>query len=278
MQRLNLQAEAEADWGEFTPKVGLRYRMSDDVMFYGTYSEGYRSGGFNGRVDEFLSAVIPYDPEFLENYELGFKSEFGGGRIRLNGAVFVMDYEDKQEEIGLPSDGPTGQRISVFNAATATMQGFELEMQALVTEGLTIGANYGYLDSSYDDFTYFDGFQQVDNSGLDFRRAPENTFSLNGTYEWDIGEGQAWVRGAYRMIDDLFTEQTNREELSNDTQHYLDLSVNYSIRGATFSVFGRNLTEEDALAHGLNVSGLWSYAIPVPPRTYGMEIVYNFGQ
>ena len=79
-QRGNLPADAETDWSEFNPKIGLRYRMDDDVMFYATYSEGYRSGGFNGRVDTVESATIPYNPEFLENYEVGFKSEFGGGR------------------------------------------------------------------------------------------------------------------------------------------------------------------------------------------------------
>ena len=189
-----------------------------------------------------------------------------------------MDYQDKQEEIGLKSDGETVQRISVFNAATATMQGFELQMQALVSEGLTLAANFGYLDSEYDEFTFDDGFGIVDNSGLEFRRAPEYTGSISGTYEWDIGNGQDWVRGAFRFIDDLFVEQTNRAELSNGKQNYLDMSVNYSQGGATFSLFGRNLTNEDALAHCLNVSGLWSYASPVAPRTWGAEVVYSFGK
>ena len=276
-QRGNLVADSDADWSEFTPKIGVRYRLNDVKMLYATYSQGYRSGGFNGRVDSIESAVIPYDPEFLDNYEFGFKTEWQDGRLRLNGAIFYMDYQDKQEEIGLPSEGATGQRISVFNAATATMQGIELEMQALVSENFTIGGNYGYLDSQYDDFTFFNGFESVDNSGFDFRRAPEHTASLYGSCEWDMGGGQAWIRGAYRYISDLFTEQTNRAELANDDQHYLDLSVNYSTRGATFSLFGRNLTGEDAIAHGLNVSGLWSYATPVPPRTWGLEMVYNFG-
>lgn len=277
-QRGNLPADADADWSEFTPKVGVRYRVNDDAMLYANYSQGYRSGGFNGRVDSFESATIPYNPEFLNNYEVGFKTEWGGGRVRLNGAIFYMDYEDKQEEIGLRSEGATGQRISVFNAATATMQGLELEMQALVTDALTVGANFGYLDSRYDEFTFDDGFSIVDNSGLEFRRAPEFTAALNASYEWDMAGSQARIRGAYRIIDELFTEQTNRAELANDVQHYLDLSVNYSVNNATFSLFGRNLTDEDALAHGLNVSGLWSYAIPVPPRTWGLEVVYNFGQ
>ena len=82
---------------------------------------------------------------------------------------------------------------------------------------------------------------------------------------------------AYRFIDDLFVEQTNRAELANGKQSYLDLSVSYQQGGATFSVFGRNLTDEDALAHGLNVSGLWSYATPVAPRTWGVEVVHDFG-
>jgi iron complex outermembrane receptor protein len=188
-----------------------------------------------------------------------------------------MDYKDKQEEIGLPSEGATGQRISVFNAADATMQGAELELEALLMDGLVIRGNLGYLDSQYDDFTFFNGFETVDNSGLEFRRAPDWTGSLNATYEWNLGNGQAWVRGAYRYLGGHFIEQTNRPELENDAQHLVDLSVNYKIKGATFSLFGRNLNEEDGWAHALNVSGLWAYAAPRAPRTWGVEVVYDFG-
>lgn len=279
-QRGNLSTAANdpsAKWDEFTPKVGLRYRIDDDAMLYATFARGYRSGGFNGRVDELASATIPYDPESVDNFELGFKTEWAGGAVRVNGALFYMDYQDKQEEIGLPSEGATGQRISVFNAANATMQGAELELQAIVSEGLSVRANLGYLDSKYDDFQFNDGFGIVDNSGFEFRRAPEFTASVDATYEWDVGAGQAWVRGSYRFLGEHFIEQTNRAELANDDQHLVDLSVNYAINGVTVSLFGRNLTEEDGWAHGLNVSGLWAYAIPRPPRTWGAEITYNFG-
>lgn len=279
-QRGNLSTapnDPSEKWDEFTPKVGIRYRIDDDAMVYATYAKGYRSGGFNGRVDEQASARIPYDPETVDNYEIGFKSEWADQRVRLNGAIFYMDYQDKQEEIGLPSDGATGQRITVFNAANATMQGLELELQAIISDGLSVRANLGYLDSEYDDFTYDDGFGIVDNSGLEFRRAPEFTGSVDATYEWQMAGGDAWVRGAYRFLGSHFIEQTNRPELENDDQHLLDLSVNYSINGLTLSVFGRNLTEEDGWAHGLNVSGLWAYASARAPRTWGAEVTYNFG-
>ncbi len=279
-QRGNLSTapdDPEADWDEFTPKVSVRYKVNDDAMLYATYAKGYRSGGFNGRVDSQDSARIPYDPEFVDNYELGFKTEWLDNRLRLNGAVFYMDYTDKQEEIGLRSDGATGQRISVFNAATATMKGVELELQAQATEHLSLRANVGYLDSQYDEFTFDNGFEIVDNSGLEFRRAPEFTGSLDATYEWQVGPGDAWVRGAYRFIGDHFIEQTNRPELSNDAYGLLDMSVNYAVKGFTYSLFGRNLTDEDAWAHGLNVSGLWAYASPIAPRTWGLEVSYKFG-
>ena len=276
-QRGNLVADAEADWNEFTPKVSVRYQASDDAMVYATFAKGYRSGGFNGRVDSVDSATIPYNPEFVDNYELGFKSEWMNRRLRFNGAVFFMDYKDKQEEIGLPSTGPTGQRISVFNAATATMKGVELELQAQATEHLNLRANLGYLDSKYDEFTFNDGFGIVDNSGLEFRRAPEFTGGLDLTYERQVGNGTGWIRGAYRYIGEHFIEQTNRAELANDAQHLLDMSINYEINGATFSLFGRNLTGEDGWAHGLNVSGLWAYASARAPRTWGAEVSYRFG-
>jgi iron complex outermembrane receptor protein len=276
-QRGALTADANADWSEFTPKASVRYQANEDAMLYLTYSKGYRSGGFNGRVDEVLSATQPYNPEFVDNYELGFKTEWMNRRLRFNGAVFFMDYTDKQEEIGLRSSGPTGQRISVFNAATATMKGVELELQAQATENLSLRANLGYLDSKYDEFRYDNGFRIVDDSGLEFRRAPEITGGLDLTYERQVGSGTGWIRGAYRYIGEHFIEQSNRPELSNDVQHLVDLSVNYEINGATFSLFGRNLTGEDGWAHGLNVSGLWAYASARAPRTWGAEISYRFG-
>ena len=274
----DINATGSEKWDEFTPKVGVRYKMTDDAMLYALYSKGYRSGGFNGRVDTVETAEIPYDPEFVDNYELGFKSEWPDQRLRLNGAIFYMEYTDKQEELGLPSEGATGQRITVFNAASATMQGVELELQWLLSEGLSVRANIGYLDTKYDEFTFTGPDGLVDLSGFDFRRSPDWTGSLDATYEWQVGGGEAWVRGAYHFIDGHFVEQTNRAELENGGSHILDLSVNYAIKGVTVSLYGRNLTDEDTYAHGLNVSGLWAYASPRAPRTWGLEVVYNFGR
>ena len=270
----------EEEWSEFTPRMGARYAFNDDVMAFFTYSKGYRSGGFNGRVNSVIEAREAFDPETVDNYELGIKSEWLDNRLRVNANIFFMEYEDKQEELQLPDSSGTGQKTVVTNASSATIQGIEFDVQAYVSDRLSLRANLGYLDTEYDNFQYtaLDG-SVVDLSSLEFRRAPDVTGTLDATYEWDMAGGTAWVRGSYHYIGGHFTNVTNSPELENDGQSLVDASVNYAMNnGLTLSLFGRNLTDEDGYSHGYDVAGLWSYAAVRAPRTYGVELVYNFGQ
>jgi iron complex outermembrane receptor protein len=266
------------DWDEFTPRVGARYQINDDIMLFANYSKGYRSGGFLGRVDSDEASRTPYDPETVDNYELGIKSEWWDNRLRVNANLFYMEYDDKQEEFQLaaPND-PTGQKTVVANASSATIQGVEFDVQAFITDNLSLRANLGYLDTEYDDFFYRDEANEIDGSGLEFRRAPDWTGTLDATYEWDMAGGTAWIRGAYHFLGEHYTSVDNSPELENDDQHLVDASINYSINAFTFSIFGRNLLDEDGYIHGYDVAGLWSYAATRPPLTYGAEVVYNFG-
>ncbi|MBT4518704.1 MAG: TonB-dependent receptor [Halieaceae bacterium] len=274
---VNTERDPKETWNEFTPKVALNYQINDDAMVYALYSVGYRAGGYNGRVNSLEESITPYDPETVDNIELGFKTEWLDNTLRFNGAVFHMDYDDKQEEIHLPSDLGTGQKTVVTNASTATIQGLELELLAYPAQGLTIRANMGYLDAEYDDFEFFDGFGMVDNSHLDFRRAPDLTASLSVTYDWTIGAGNAWVQAGVHHLGEHETDFANTPELHNDSQNLVDASINYQFGNAQISLWGRNLTEEDGYTIGYDVAGLWSYASPRAPRTWGVELSYNFG-
>ena len=270
----------EEEWNEFTPRVGARYAFTDDVMAFFTYSKGYRSGGFNGRVNSVVEAREAFDPETVDNYELGIKSEWLDNRLRLNANIFFMEYEDKQEELQLPDSTGTGQKTVVTNASSATIQGIEFDVQAYVSDNLSLRANLGYLDTDYDDFQYtaLDG-SIVDLSALEFRRAPDVTGTLDATYEWEMAGGNAWVRGSYHYIGGHFTNVTNSPELENGGLNLVDASINYAMsNGLQFSLFGRNLTDEDGYSHGYDVAGLWSYAAVRAPRTYGIEVLFNFGQ
>jgi iron complex outermembrane receptor protein len=270
-------AGADDDWTEFTPKVGARYTLSDDAMVYGTYSVGYRAGGFNGRVDTIENAVTPYDQETVDSYEFGFKSEWLNNTLRVNGAVFYMDYDDKQEELQQPSaTSGTGQVTLVVNASTAEVTGLELDVMYLATDNLTIRGNLGLLDAEYDDFEFDSGSGLVDLSHLDIRRAPEVTAAISATYEWNMGGGDAWAVLGWHYIDEHEVDFANKPELTNDSQNLVNASLNFRKGAIQVSAFGHNLSDEDGYGIGFDVANLWSYAATRAPRTYGVEVSYTF--
>lgn len=277
----NVTGSASASWSEFTPKVAIKYQIDDASMVYGLYSVGYRAGGFNGRVDSLDTALIPYDPETVDNWELGYRSEWANRTVIFNATAFYMEYKDKQEEIQQPSStSGTGQVTRVVNAASATITGGEFELIWAATESLTLRANLGLLDASYDNFLVNTGTADnpmfTDFSGLDFRRAPKTTASVSGDYLVDVGSGDFVVRAGARYVGPHEVDFANKPELHNSSQILVDGSINYIYENWSFSLFGRNLTDEDGYQIGFDVAGLWSYAAPRVPRTYGFEVGYSF--
>lgn len=273
-----VNAAADHSWKKFTPKVALTYALDDDSMVYASYSQGYRSGGFNGRVDDKVTAETPYDEEVVDNFEAGFKSTLLDNTLRLNGAVFVMKYKDKQEEIQLPSEtSGTGQVTLVANASTATIKGIELDAQYVPMAGLTIRANLGLLKTDYDTFVFDGGLGLVDYSHLDFRRSPKVSANLGANYDWDIGEGVATVGGSWHLIGAYQTDFFNEVWLNNDSaQNLVDANIGYTINNVQINLYARNIFKEDGYTIGYKVANLWSYAATRAPRTFGVELNYRF--
>jgi iron complex outermembrane receptor protein len=272
----------EASWNEFTPKVGLRYQVDDQLMFYGLYSRGFRAGGFNGRPGggQYLAASTPYDPETVDNFEIGMKSEWLDGLLRLNVSAFVMAYEDKQEEQSVPVAGGTGQQTLVVNAAEATISGIELDFNWLVTANFTLEGNVGLLDAEYDELE--DPALGVDLSFLDLRRAPDVTATLGPVLTLPVGPGQLTSRVAVRYVDDMELTFLNSPQSSVDSHTVVDGSITYTINQMSISVWGLNLTEDDSWTQAYDVGtsaafpGLWTYTAIRPPRTYGAVVSWNF--
>jgi iron complex outermembrane recepter protein len=134
-----LIATPKADWSKFTPRASIDYtfgEMSNNLV-YASFSQGYRAGGLNGRAQTLSSANTPYDPETVDSYELGLKTQFWENRITFNVAAFITKFNDKQEEVVIPAPPPAGQETVVQNAAKATIKGIEAEFRARVAEGLT---------------------------------------------------------------------------------------------------------------------------------------------
>ena len=264
-------------------RAGLRYEHSDDLMGYVTYSTGFRSGGFSIRANTLEVLQDGYDPEELRNLEVGFKATLLDGRLRVNGAVFDMEYKNMQQELNI-AGGPTGQQDTVVNASKATIRGAELEIDALLTDTLRVDLNIGYLDAEYDNFMgslFTDGVVR-DLSYLPLRRAPQWNYTLGLNYSEQVGPGELMGRVSYDWRDDYATSASNFPGTQVSSFGLLDASLTYRLNAWQVAVYARNLTNEDEYNHpfvvapGYDGSSLFTFATPRAPRTFGMEVTYTF--
>ena len=127
---------------EFVPMFNLAWQVSDNLLTYFTYSEGYRSGGFTQRIFPPEASTPDFQPEFVTSYEVGAKYNSPNDVFRLNAALFLTDYEDQQLLVADPT------RIGPFvtNAGDSEFQGLELELYLNPADGLFITGSLGWLD------------------------------------------------------------------------------------------------------------------------------------
>lgn len=268
---------ANNKWTEFTPSFALRYQPTDDIMVWGSYSEGFKSGGFFGRQANF-DLDASFEPEYVENFEIGVKTTLMGGRLTLNPTVFFSDYKDKQESILIPVDLSNVATV-VRNASTEEIFGIEVDMQFQVTQNFSLRANYGYIDASYDNyFADLNGDQVItDNSDLTPRNTPENTLGLSATWSGEVGAGRATGVVSYRYRDEVEGQADNNPLGHRDSIDDLSIMASYSWGEDryTVSVYGKNITDERELGRALiaplATRGWWS-----EPRSFGAEFAVAF--
>ena len=260
----------QGKWDETTPKIGLKYQPNDDMMVYGSYSEGFKSGGFFGRQANF-NIDPSYEPEYVKNFEIGMKSTWLDGRMIFNAAAFMAKYEDKQESILVPVD-LTNVATVVRNAASLDMEGLELELMYQITPAWNVMMNYGYMKSEFDKYLADltgDGII-TDNSGLTARNTPENTFGITTSYTVQVGNGDLKTRLSYRFRDEMEAEASNNPLGSLDSIDNLNATVTYSFDNYSISAFGKNITDEReqrwSTIGGLTSRGWWNEG-----ATYGIE-------
>jgi len=308
--------KATDSWNKFTPKVGLDYRPTDAIMIYGSWSQGYRSGGFNGRGLTPFSAKTPYNPETVDAFELGLKSEFLDNRASLNLAAFYTKYKDIQQSTTIAQAGGTGNETIVTNAASAKIQGIEADLTWRVTEGLTLRSAFGYTDAKFEGFLTRQPVAGIafpvifDFSDVNLIYAPKTTFSVNAEYALPLAmgsiDGEFKANVGFRSLSpydqqiaadvatplpDVITPTTvvqvprNDPRLRSDQQSLLDASLSYLLNvggdkgKARVTVFGRNLLDDRGTNTAFTVAAwpvLWSFAGAREPRTYGVQLGYEF--
>ena len=292
---------------DFAPRFGFWYEINPDVSVYGLVSKGYKAGGAsvgnNTNAAGSPAFNVPFDEEQLWNYELGFKSELYDRRVRLNGSVFRMDWDDLQFEsfrFLTPGDLSTNFEQTV-NISEAEASGFELEILAIPTDNLTITGSLGWLDTEITNSALVEltGGFQVDLEGLDLPKAPELTFSLTGEYRWAIAGNEAWARfeyirrdGQYSDIEGLTNRQTrgaspnqglvrpvgpSQFPYRSPDYDLINFRAGYDTNDIQLVFYVQNLADEEYYTGTQENFGASGIRLRPHPRTVGVSVSYMVG-
>jgi iron complex outermembrane receptor protein len=256
--------------GDWSGDISLTHYLSDDINVYAKYARGFKAGGFDASFSSTSTlGDRVFDAEYLDSYEIGYKSELADGRVRLNAALFYADYQDKQETVF------NGLNFVTANAAEAEIYGLELDLTAAATSWLTLVASLGLQDSEYSDFI-IDG---SDNSGNELQGVPGLTASLAALVDGEFANGWGWLfRGSVSYVDESYDTVSNNPDflLEDRTIVNARLALNSPSGRYSFALWGKNLFDDDyVIGYNTNpVLGVWHSFNE--PRYVGMEFRLNF--
>lgn len=272
-------------WTNFSPKVGFNYDLSQDAMLYGHYSNGIRSGGYNLRNTSITEAPGPFDEENVNNYELGFKTQFGG-KGKLNGAIFYNQISDMQREVNL-SDPFAGVVQVIRNTADANILGMELDSTYALSDSLVLQASVGLIEPQYTKVIYDlngDGVIDSDDEKLDLPRAAKLTYSIGINHEYALGEwGYMASRISYAHRDESAYTDNNQGYIN--AQNMLNAGIDFYSNDNHWSIglYGNNLLNE--VKHGgdtqlpamIGPAPLGGTFAPLSKGlVYGLDVTYQF--
>jgi len=239
--------------------VSADYQLTEDVMVYARYAQGFKSGGFNGRANS-ASEATEYAPETADSFEVGVKATGFDNRVRVNVAAFSTQYEDFQARVsGLEVDPITNVPVavlSVINAGGLDINGIEIEGVFAVTSALTLDAQIGLLDAEYDEFA--DARFTATGGSRAFQTpafSPEVTARYGAQYVVDLPNGGDLAFGAVgrfrsRMalaVDNTpVNSQVELPGMFQDDYWLLDARVVWTDPSGRYTIgaYGQNLTDE----------------------------------
>jgi iron complex outermembrane receptor protein len=254
----------------FSGRLALEYRPSDDWMLYGSVSTGFKSGGFFGDFTFDNSELAPFDSETITAYEIGSKSTLAQGKVQLNASVFYYDYQDMQTLV-------PGVLVTAFtNAEDAEITGLDLDILAVPTDGLTLGLGLGLLDTEL-------GAIGVVPAGNKSPNAAEVQATGLIRYEFEVGSNmQMGLQSNFKYTDDMFRDAFN--DPYNFTESYTTVDARVWLAGNNgkweAALWAKNLTDEEYTEQAFNFVDLTGMANHLfgAPRMYGITFTYFAGE
>ncbi len=280
------QSDSET-WSNFNPSLTLDYNWTDELSTFAKVVTAYKSGGYNVRSTE-DGFTPPFDEEHMVSYEFGVKSSWLNNRVSVNASVFRAEYEDMQlQQI---TNNATIFLTDVFNVGEAQIDGFEIDVMAVLMRGLTMQLSYGYTDADFIEYIDQRGASPTQGENVanqaEMPYAPEHNYTLGLDYERAVGSVSSPMM-LNASIDYQWTDERYGTAFNDDMSGFflddyglvnarLALSdISLGRLGLEVALWGRNLDDQEYKVHSISL-GAYQAGYFGEPKSYGMDIRLSF--
>ena len=301
----NVQKNSES-WNADTYRLVFDYRWADNLMTYASFSTGFNAGGFSETCGS-VTSCSPYASEKNTNYEVGMKSDFLDGAMRLNVAVFHTNYKNLQRDTVvtiIDAAGNQFQETQAVNVGESTASGFEVELNWLPSDNLRLDFNLGFLDHDYDSYApgadpgplgLPGGARAIDFSALAPPFSPELNFGLGLTYFQEIADGGSLTYNASLHYQDEYETSSfpanaqgadasgnpiiiQKQFTQVEERTLVDAFISWQSANQNLSLtlYGKNLTDKVWRQSANPVATLWNFTRFGAPRELGVVARFHF--
>ncbi len=265
--------------------ISLSYKLNSDALIYARYARGTRPGGLNNG-NSVAIASLPYDPEYVDAFEIGTKATLFDGHLRTNAAFFYNKYHDLQVGRNQAIGNPPAVFNTTANAAGARSFGLDLDGELVVADGLKMTFGYTYNDAKITNFIIDAATTaREDLSGLPILRSPKHSGNIGVRYGHEFGDGSEFSLGgsfyfSSRYANDYIVPPTTGlpvQLFNTEPYQTIGLTASYKKDPWEISAYVSNLFNEQYLASGsANFYNQLTFGIPGEPRTFEVTLRVNF--
>lgn len=281
----NVLRTADDSWGAFTPRFVLDYVPNDNTLLYVSASRGFKSGGFN-TFGDVSQPVNLFDPEFVWNYEAGLKASFFDRALRMGVTGFYSDYTNLQQTLFRINPQTNVRYPRVENAASASISGVELDLEAIPYRGMRLRASATWLDAEFGHFTSIDPIYpergDQDLTGNRLPQAPEWQFGVSAEQSFPVSSTlEIKARADYKWQNEIYFDLFNNPLNTQDSYGLLNASLSIGTLDESWSLtaFIRNAFDERYVSQSLTSA---SDTVPArvgqlgAPSQYGVTLSHRF--
>lgn len=273
--------DLQIDESDSVDKFNVSYTINDNVMVYGTYSEGYRPGGLNRLSVTAIAGA--YDADILESYEFGMKGTFMNGRLRLNAAVYTQEWDDFQLS---KIDTSVSVLTLTDNVGSAESDGLEIDGSFLITENWDVNFGLSYIDSELTESYWVNpaaeaaGAEPNAPAGNELPRVPDLKWNLSSRYNFEMMGMAAFLQGSYTSVGESYNllydiDSVSRTRKKQDGYNVGHLAFGIERDSWSAELFVKNVGDERGEVF-INGATYDQRITSNRPRTVGLRFRHKF--